>query len=170
LDRLRLRLHSILERDALLRISGNLCECPFRVFLRPALRWILNSSGYLLKPARALGGVDHTHIITLRYLGRGPDNNVYLDVVATIELLDEVFGGSYIGTRIILPQLVGLNIAENQDGIVGSFLSPIGELLEDRGRSLVFCKPITGVLKVGKDRSFGLVLITILSERRLGRF
>jgi hypothetical protein len=71
---------------------------------------------------------------------------------------------------MILLQLVGLNLAENQDGIVGSFLGPIGELLEDRGRGLVFCKPITGVLKVGKDRSFGLVLITTLSERCLGRF
>jgi hypothetical protein len=93
-----------------------------------------------------------------------------LDIVATVELFDEVFGGSYIGTGMILPQLVGLNIAENQDGIVGSSLGPIGELLEDRGRGLVFYKPITGVLKVGKDGSFGLVLITTLSERRLGRF
>jgi hypothetical protein len=170
LDCLRPRLHGIFERDALLRISGNLYECPFRAFLRPAPRWILNSGGYLLKPARALGGVDHTHAITLRRLGRGPDDNVCLDVVAAVELFDEVFGGSYIGTGMILPQLVGLNVVENQDGIVGSFLGPIGELLEDGGRSLVFCKPITGVLKVGKDGSFGLVLITTLSERRLGRF
>jgi hypothetical protein len=90
-----------------------------------------------------------------------------LHIIATVELSDEIFSRLDLGARVILPQLVCLDIAEDKDRVKGSFLCLVCKLLENGGSSLISRKPITGVLEVGKNRSFRLVFATILSKHCL---